>query len=76
MTPTDMSIAPASVSMRDFLRSGEFGPIRLGDTVDSLRSAFGEPPAVGRTSGRHHTPLIWKYGDVEFHLTTDANTSV
>jgi hypothetical protein len=57
--------------MREFLRSGEFGPVRLGDSVDSLRSIFGEPPVVGDTSRRHRTPGIWKYGDIEFHLTSD-----
>jgi len=60
-----------SVSMREFLRSGEFGPVRLGDSVDSLRSFFGEPPVVGGTSRRNPTPGIWKYGDIEFHLTSD-----
>ena len=40
-----MSMAPtACVSMRGFLRSGEFGPVRLGDSVDKLRGIFGEPP--------------------------------
>ncbi len=58
--------------MRVFLRSGEFGPVRLGDAVDSLKSAFGEPHDVGGTSRRHRTPRIWRYGDVEFHLTSDA----
>ena len=57
--------------MREFLRSGEFGPVRLGDSVESLRSIFGEPPVVGGTSRRHRTPGIWKYGDIEFHLTSD-----
>ena len=67
-----MSITPtASVSMREFLRSGEFGPVRLGDSVDSLRSVFGEPSVVGGTSRRHRPPGIWKYGDIEFHLTSD-----
>jgi hypothetical protein len=28
--------------MRGFLRSGEFGPVRLGDSVDKLRSSFGD----------------------------------
>jgi hypothetical protein len=67
-----MSITPkASVSMREFLRSGEFGPVRLGDSADSLKRIFGEPPVVGGTSRRHRTPGIWKYGDIEFHLTSN-----
>src|SRR5260370_39311944 len=67
-----LSITPTvSVTMREFLRSGKFGPVRLGDSVDSLRSFFGEPPVVGSASRRHRTPGIWKYGDIEFHLTGD-----
>jgi hypothetical protein len=58
--------------MREFLRTGEFGPVRLGDSVDSLRSIFGEPPVVGGTSRRQRIPGVWKYGDIEFHLTSDA----
>lgn len=66
-----MSITPtASVSMREFLRTGEFGSVRLGDSVDSLRSVLGEPPVVGGSSRR--PPGIWKYGDIEFHLSSDA----
>jgi hypothetical protein len=64
----------ASVSMREFLRSGEFGPVRLGDSVDSLRSMLGEPPVIGGTSRRHRMPGIWKYGDIEFHLTSDRKS--
>lgn len=61
-----------AISMREFLQSGAFGPIRLDDTVDSLRDAFGEPHNVGGTSSRRRAPDVWKYGDVEFHLTADA----
>jgi hypothetical protein len=59
------------VSMREFLRTGEFGPVKLGDSVESIRSAFGEPQVVGGTSRRRRTPGIWKYGDIEFHLSDD-----
>ena len=64
----------ACVSMRGFLRSGEFGPVRLGDAIDTVRSIFGDPSAVGGTSRRRRTPSVWKYGDIEFHLTDDAKT--
>lgn len=65
--------AMGCVSMREFLRSGDFGPVRLGDSVDVLRAAFGDPDDTGGTSRRQKTPVIWKYGDVEFHLTADAS---
>jgi hypothetical protein len=67
VTPT----VTASVSMREFLSTGELGPIRLGSSVDSLKSVFGDPSDVGGTS-RRRKPGIWKYGDVEFHLTNDC----
>jgi hypothetical protein len=57
--------------MREFLRSGEFGPVRLGDSVEKVRSVFGEPHDVAGTSRRRGTPGIWKYGDIEFHLSDD-----
>jgi hypothetical protein len=60
------------VSMREFLRSGKFGPVRLGDTIDSVRSIFGDPSDVCCPSGRRRIPRIWRYGDVEFHLSDDA----
>lgn len=56
--------------MREFLRTGAFGPVRLGDSADSLRSVFGEPPVVGVSSRR--LPGIWKYGDIEFHLSSNT----
>ena len=59
------------ISMREFLRAGEFGPVRLGDSAERLRSIFGEPHDVGGVSRRRRTPGIWKYGDIEFHLTDD-----
>lgn len=58
--------------MQDFLRSGTFGPIRLGDSVDCLRQHFGEAPVFGGFSRKRKRPGIWKYGDIEFHLTTDG----
>jgi hypothetical protein len=67
-----MPTAPQiSVSMREFLRSGEFGPVRLGASAENVRSIFGEPHSVGSTLRRRQTPGVWKYGDIEFHLTVD-----
>ena len=57
--------------MREFLRTGEFGPIRISDTADKVRRIFGEPHQTGGTTRRRRIPGIWKYGDVEFHLTDD-----
>lgn len=60
-----------SISMRDFLRTGKFGEIQLGDSVEKLRDFLGEPPIVSSSSRSNPKPGIWKYGDIEFHLTHD-----
>jgi len=61
----------AHISMREFLRTGSFGEIRLGDSPEKLRIFLGEPPKVSTLSRRNSTPGIWKYGDIEFHLSDD-----
>ena len=57
--------------MREFLRTGHFGPINLGDSIESLRTAFGEPDVTGGRSLKYPVPRIWLYGDIEFHLSSN-----
>jgi hypothetical protein len=66
--PTEPQIC---VSMREFLRTGKFGPVRLGASAESVRSFFGNPHDVGAGTPWRRTPGFWKYGDVEFHFTDD-----
>lgn len=54
--------------MRDFLRTGEFGPIRLGLSRRQLRGHLGEPEDWGPAPRAKHNAGIWKYGDIEFHF--------
>ena len=61
-----------SASMQEFLGTGHFGTLRVGDSIDSLKHALGEPQLTGGTSRRYRSPRIWKYGDIEFHLTPDG----
>jgi hypothetical protein len=63
---------PVTVNLEDFLRSGEFGPVRMGMSRDELLRVLGEPERLGGTSNRHPTPVIWKYGDIEFHFHPDT----
>lgn len=56
------------VRLEEFLRSGEFGPVRIGMSRDQLLLTLGEPERLGGTSSSQPVPLIWKYGDVEFHF--------
>ena len=61
----------AYISMREFLRTGNFGNFQLGNSPEKLRIALGEPSNVSTLSRRNSTPGIWKYGDIEFHLSDD-----
>ena len=60
------------VSMLDFLRTGEFGPVRLGISRAQLRGHLGEPEEWGPAPKAKHHAGIWKYGDIEFHFNGDA----
>jgi len=54
--------------MREFLRTGNFGEIRLGDSAEKVREFLGEPTTVGGSTRRYPNSSVWKYGDVEFHF--------
>ena len=56
------------VSLKDFATTGDFCPVKADFTAVRLEGVFGEPEATGGTSRRHRHPVIWKYGDVEFHF--------
>ena len=58
--------------MQDFLRTGAFGPIRLGISRRHLRGHLGEPEDWGPTPRAKHNAGIWKYGDIEFHFNGDV----
>src|SRR5262249_46047004 len=55
------------VSLHDLAATGNLGPITTGSTRASLEAAFGPPEATGGFIRKERRPLIWKYGDVEFH---------
>ncbi len=57
------------VSLKDFAVTGNFGPVGAGFTPVRLEALFGEPEATGGTSRRWRRPLIWKYGDLDFHFS-------
>lgn len=61
-----------SVSMQEFLRTGELGPVRLGISRRQLRGHLGEPEDWGPTPRAKHNAGIWKYGDIEFHFNGDT----
>lgn len=57
-----------TVSMQEFLRTGEFGPVRLEMSRGQLRGLLGEPAGWGPSPKAKHNAGIWKYGDVEFYF--------
>ncbi len=65
-----------TVSMQDFLRTGEFGPVRLEMSRGQLRGQLGEPEGWGPTPRAKHNAGIWKYGDIEFYFHHKADTLV
>lgn len=71
-----MSKALIAVSVLDFLRTGQFGPVHLGISRDQLQDHLGEPESWSFGSSRHPTrtparAAVWKYGDIEFHFNSD-----
>ncbi len=61
------------VSVRDFLKTGELGPVRLGMSREQVQELLGEPDDTGGNSRRHRVPTIWKYGDLELHFEQGGN---
>ena len=62
-----------AASMLAFLRTGEFGPIKLGISRAELQDCLGEPKNWGPAKKAKQNAEIWKYGDVEFYFD-DSDT--
>lgn len=57
-----------TISLKDFVQTGRFGSVALGQSRAEVRSFLGEPDDLGGTSRKHRKPAIWKYGGFEFHF--------
>jgi len=64
-----------SVSMKEFLCTGAFGPIHLGMPRTDVEEIFGPPNAMSTTINDDSLPAIWKYGDIEMHFEPSDNLS-
>ncbi|MEM6782543.1 MAG: hypothetical protein AAF624_02280 [Bacteroidota bacterium] len=53
------------ISLLRFLKTGSYGPVRLGQTREQVRSHLGEPDDKGGVSRKYRRPTVWKYGDVQ-----------
>jgi hypothetical protein len=53
------------ISIKEFLRTGQFGPVRLSMSRDQIYQSFGEPDAIAsaKRKARHPTTLL--YGNIE-----------
>lgn len=56
------------VALEEFLRTGDFGPFRIGMPIADVRAALGAPDEVARATRRpSRKPTCLKYGNIEFH---------
>lgn len=62
--------------MREFLRAGAFGSLRIGSSREQVYAALGGPDNWSIASDRQGLPAIWKYGVVEFHFDARTDTVV
>lgn len=53
--------------LREFEKTGDICPLRLGAPRERVRAVLGEPDDEGGASAKH-APRIWKYGALEFHF--------
>jgi hypothetical protein len=47
-------------------------PVGLGATREELRRILGEPTDTSIPTRRQRQPMIWKYGEVEYHFGDDG----
>jgi hypothetical protein len=61
---------PITIDILDFLRTGQFGPVRFGISRSELHELLGEPDdlGVGTMRRRDRHPTIFKYGTFEFYV--------
>lgn len=60
-----------TVSLEDVIRSGSWGPLKLGVTADELRSTVGPPDVTGCPDPRGFD-AVWNYGDIEVLFDEDG----
>ena len=67
------------IDFRDFLKTGQFGPVQLGMTQDEVRQLLGNPQdwggqfpwktnELGQNATSDDSYPIWKYDEMEFHF--------
>jgi hypothetical protein len=46
-------------------------PVGLGATREELRRLLGEPTDTSVPTRSQRQPMVWKYGDIEYHFGDD-----
>ena len=59
------------VSLKEFLRTGEFGPIRLGDSLDRVLELLGNSDFEMKQRKRK-LPAMIEYGLIEFYFDSES----
>jgi hypothetical protein len=59
------------VSMLEFIRTGEFGSLRLGSTRGEVKALLGDPPDWVADDPKASS-RIWRFGDIEFYFSDDT----
>lgn len=65
-----------SVSLRDWLETGLFGPLRFGMPRTRVQELLGQPTDTSARPTKNPTPTIWKYGDIELHFDAEGSLSL
>ena len=65
-----------AVSLHDFLRTGDLGPIHLGMSRGAVLDALGKPDDFSITESQPELPAMFKYGDVEFYFDYDDDNLI
>ncbi len=66
--------AMVAISLKEFVETGGFGPVELGQSRAQVRASLGEPDDLGGTSRKYPEPAVWKYGSFELHFPPPKNS--
>jgi len=58
----------AKINLLESMRTGEFGPLRLGMTRQQLLKIIGEPDCRPEPANRDDAPNIWVYDPIELYF--------
>ena len=60
------------ISLREWIATGKFGAIQIGDTRADVAACLGKPPQWSTPAKTPAKAEIWKYGDIEFYFNDET----